>query len=101
MTPNLVVRLVEKAPQFGRGRAYDAGQPDQLLNVRASNMSAFPDRPSHFQEWLGANGGCPGPDAFVERGRYGDYLQDLLCETIGDAEGRLLLEQDEAVAIRS
>lgn len=98
----VVVRLVEKAPRFGRGRAYDAREPDHLLNVRASNMSAFPDRPSHFQNWLGANGGCPGPDAFVSRGRYGDYLQELLRETVKGPEtaGRLLLEQDEAIAVR-
>ncbi|MET0272622.1 MAG: FAD/NAD(P)-binding protein [Phenylobacterium sp.] len=94
--PTLVVRLVERSPRFGRGRAYQTAHPDHLLNVRASNMSAFPDRPEHFREWLG-----DGPDAFVSRGRYGDYLQGLLREAVSDPTraGRFLLEADEAVAI--
>jgi len=99
--PHLVVRLVERAPRFGRGRAYAASQADHLLNVRAANMSAFPDRPGHFVEWLRAEGEAAGPDAFVSRARYGDYLQSLLRDEIVDpcAAGRLLLEADEAVAL--
>lgn len=98
--PALVVRLVERAPRFGRGRAYSASHADHVLNVRAANMSAFPDHPAHFVEWL-AGEGERGPDAFVSRARYGDYLQALLREEIVDpnAAGRLLLEADEAVAL--
>src|SRR5688572_3369749 len=99
--PTVVVRLVERAPRFGRGRAYSASQAaDHVLNVRAANMSAFPDRPAHFVEWLAAEGEG-GPDAFISRARYGDYLQGLLRDEIGDADsaGRLLLEADEAVAL--
>ena len=98
--PTVVVRLVERAPRFGRGRAYSASQADHVLNVRAANMSAFPDRPAHFVEWLAAEGEG-GPDAFISRARYGDYLQGLLREEIGEADsaGRLLLEADEAVSL--
>lgn len=98
-SPGLVVRLVERAPRFGRGRAYQTAHPDHLLNVRASNMSAFPDQPDHFRDWL-ANAGVARPaEAFVSRGRYGDYLQSLLREEVSDPSraGRLLLEADEAV----
>ena len=99
--PALVVRLVERAPRFGRGRAYSASQTDHVLNVRAANMSAFPDQPSHFVDWLAAEGEAEGPSAFVSRARYGDYLQALLREEFVDpgAAGRLLLEADEAVAL--
>jgi uncharacterized NAD(P)/FAD-binding protein YdhS len=98
--PAVVVRLVERAPRFGRGRAYSVSSADHLLNVRAANMSAFPDRPGHFVEWLAAEGEAAGPDAFVSRARYGDYLQGLLREEIADgAAGRLLLEADEAVSL--
>ncbi len=98
---DVIVRLVERAPQFGRGRAYGTENPDHLLNVRVANMSAFPDQPDHFATWLRAEGDCDGPNAFVSRSRYGDYLQNLLREHIGDPDnaGRLLLEQDEAVDI--
>jgi len=96
--PRLVVRLVEKAGRFGLGRAYAAANGDLLLNVRAANMSAFPDRPHHFTDWLVANG---GGDGFVSRARYGEYLQSLLREALAKdgRPGRLLLEQDEAVDV--
>jgi uncharacterized NAD(P)/FAD-binding protein YdhS len=100
--PGVVVRLVEKAPQFARGRAFEAGPGDHLLNVRVANMSAFPDRPAHFQDWLAARGVSPGSDAFVSRALYGDYLQAILREAVVDpgGAGRLLLEHDEAIAVR-
>jgi uncharacterized NAD(P)/FAD-binding protein YdhS len=98
--PQLTVRLVERAPRFGRGRAYTTSDPGHLLNVRAANMSAFPDQPQHFVDWLRAGPG--GGDWFVGRRQYGDYLQDLLREAVGrpGQAGRLLLEQDEAIQVR-
>jgi uncharacterized NAD(P)/FAD-binding protein YdhS len=100
---DVTVRLVERAPQFGRGRAYGTENRDHLLNVRVANMSAFPDQPDHFAAWLRAQGDGDGPNAFVSRSRYGDYLQSLLRAHVGDPEnaGRLLLEHDEAVDIES
>ncbi|HEX7886710.1 MAG TPA: FAD/NAD(P)-binding protein [Phenylobacterium sp.] len=100
--PSVVVRLVERAPRFGRGRAFGVSQADHLLNVRAANMSAFADRPGHFVEWLQSHDETAGPDAFVSRARYGDYLQMLLRDEIVSSgiAGRLLLEADEAVALR-
>ena len=35
--------LIEKRPVVGRGMAYSTAQPGHLLNVRATNMSAFAD----------------------------------------------------------
>lgn len=94
------VRLIERAGTFGRGAAYATANPDHLLNVRVSNMSAYPDRPDHFIKWLSGRSGWSAHGGFVTRGVYGDYLQDLLrqaLETCG--ADRLLLEQDEAVDI--
>jgi len=94
----IAVRLIERAERLGVGRAYAAANPDHLLNVRASNMSAFPDRSDHFADWLAGRGVAGGGDAFASRALYGEYLQGLLREAVGEgAPGRLLLEQDEAV----
>jgi len=77
------VRLVEKRERLGEGRAYGASSPDHLLNVRAANMSAFPDRPRHFLQWLGEE---EAADAFVSRSRYAEYLQSLLTAELQDLE---------------
>ncbi|GJD52718.1 hypothetical protein OPKNFCMD_5485 [Methylobacterium crusticola] len=42
------VLLCEKGGSFGRGLAYGTQACDHLLNLRAANMSAYPDRPEHF-----------------------------------------------------
>lgn len=57
---HLRVTLIEQRPDIGRGIAYHTGNPDHLLNVRASNMSALPDQPDHFWRWLSArDAGAP------------------------------------------
>ncbi len=95
------VLLIERGPRFGRGRAYATNSPQHLLNVRAENMSAFPEQPRHFLEWLGEGGFAPG-QTFVTRDRYGHYLQSLLRQAASGrgAGGRLMLEHDEVRGIR-
>ncbi len=92
------VLLIERGPRFGRGAAYASASPHHLLNVRGANMSALPDAPSHFLEWLGVDH-AEGDQVFVTRDRYGQYLQSLLREAAGRAGGRLVLEHDDAVAV--
>lgn len=94
--PTVRVRLVERRPQLGEGRAYGTHQPDHLLNVRAANMSAFPDAPRHFLTWLDEAGDA---DAFVSRARYAEYLQSLLAAEVQDLEAgqRLSRKLGEAV----
>lgn len=81
------VHLIERAPSVGTGLAYSTPNSAHVLNVRAYNMSAFPDDPRHFLRWLWAqdvvgsdNGGLvpPSGHAFVSRARYGAYIQDVL-----------------------
>jgi uncharacterized NAD(P)/FAD-binding protein YdhS len=94
------VRLIERSGAFGRGPAYSTANPDHLLNVRVANMSAYPDQPDHFTAWLAGHGGWSAHGGFVTRGVYGDYLQDILRETLEQAgAGRLLLEKDDAVDV--
>ncbi|MGC1301334.1 MAG: FAD/NAD(P)-binding protein, partial [Caulobacteraceae bacterium] len=95
------VRLVERRARFGQGAAYSTTSPQHLLNVRAANMSALPEAPSHFLEWLERNGETDQAHTFVTRACYGDYLQGMLrsvAET-ARAAGRLMLEADEVVAL--
>jgi len=92
------VLLIERGPRFGRGAAYSSANAGHLLNVRGANMSALPDAPGHFLEWLGVNQ-AEGERVFVTRDRYGAYLQSLLREAAGAAAGRLAFEHDDAVDV--
>lgn len=76
----LRVTVVDPSPSLGRGRAYAAGPPEHLLNVRAASMSALADDPGHFARWLSRrHPGLRAPDeAFAPRAPYGDYLGEVL-----------------------
>ena len=87
------VLLCERADNFGRGLAYATDNPAHVLNVRAANMSAFPDRPDNFEAWLARTepnlapaeikGICrTAAGTFVARGLYGRYLAELLTNTV-------------------
>ncbi len=88
--------LLCERDEFACGPAYATGNAGHLLNVRAANMSAFPDRPAHFQDWLDTvRWECPEQiretDAglFASRGLYRRYLCSLLDRAAAGAPGRL------------
>jgi uncharacterized NAD(P)/FAD-binding protein YdhS len=87
--------LIERAPVAGTGLAYGAAHPSHVLNVRAANMSAFPDDPAHFVRWLEARGVPDAPAAFIPRVTYGEYLRELLEAALRDPSGRLTLVHGE------
>ncbi len=99
--------LCERGNAFARGIAYATCCQTHLLNVRSANMSAYPDEPAHFSNWLAASrASIPAThmretDAgtFVSRDLYGRYLSSLLATAIRDGDGahRLTLVGDEAV----
>ncbi|GJE01251.1 FAD/NAD(P)-binding protein [Methylobacterium isbiliense] len=106
LMPERPVLLCEKAEAFARGLAYATSNTDHLLNVRAANMSAFPDQPRHFEQWLERCGlddlasiRITPAGVFAARGLYGRYLTELLVATLSKTDGapRLILENDEAV----
>jgi uncharacterized NAD(P)/FAD-binding protein YdhS len=81
------ITLIEHSPQFGRGTAYAAGNPNHLLNVPAGRMSAFHDRPDDFLEWLRERARRlreepPAAGSFVPRQVFGDYIRHLLNREI-------------------
>jgi uncharacterized NAD(P)/FAD-binding protein YdhS len=99
----LRVSIVERGPSLGAGIAYATNHPCHLLNVRAANMSAFPDDPDHFVRWLHnecetAPEEASDPNCFVARRRYRDYLSSLVAPLV--ASGRVRHVPLEAVAIR-
>jgi uncharacterized NAD(P)/FAD-binding protein YdhS len=86
MAPRLRVLIADKEGAFGRGIAYGTQSLQHLLNVPAGKMSAFPDDPNHFAEWLDIrrpafrNMGVEAvsPDDFVPRRIFGTYVRQLL-----------------------
>jgi len=79
--------LVEPRAQIGRGLAYATENASHRLNVRASNMSAFPDDPDHFWRWLRANGHrSEDRFCFVPRLVYGRYLGSLIEERLAETQ---------------
>ncbi len=81
----LEVVITERTGRFGRGVAYGTEEPSHLLNVQAFKMSAFPERPNDFLEWLGHNATEIAPtgkrftrESFVPRTIYGRYLESVL-----------------------
>lgn len=87
--------LIERAPVAGTGLAYGAAHPSHVLNVRAANMSAFPDDPGHFVRWLEARGVADAAAAFIPRVTYGEYLRELLESALRNSAGRLRLLRGE------
>ncbi|MBA4239230.1 MAG: hypothetical protein C0448_00780 [Sphingobacteriaceae bacterium] len=60
--------------KFCKGYAYNTFDEGHLLNVRASNMSVFPDEPHHFVNWLNIHHPKYSPKDFVPRKLFGDYV---------------------------
>lgn len=106
--PDRRILLCERGPTFARGAAYSTDDPVHLLNVRAGNMSAFPDRPDDFVRWLADQHDLRGrhvhdtpAGTFVSRSVYGRYLTGLVQDELASAEGaaRLRIVPDEVVGL--
>ena len=83
------ILLCERGGEFGVGLAYSTPAPDHLLNVRASNMSAFAQDPSHFEAWLETHAAAVADQThltetgvFASRGIYGRYLKSVLADAL-------------------
>ncbi|MBB5747277.1 FAD/NAD(P)-binding protein [Brevundimonas variabilis] len=78
LSPEARVVLIERSGVFGPGTAYATTNPDHVLNVRLTNMSAFSDEPHHLAEWLTEQSGWSATSQFITRGLYGRYLRSIL-----------------------
>jgi hypothetical protein len=72
------------ADLWGRGVAYALRRPEYLLNVASRNMSAFPDEPDHFVQWLRTRPEFESVserelrERFIPREIFGDYLRSIV-----------------------
>lgn len=90
------VTLIEQRERAAAGAAYSTGDEAHLLNVRAANMSALPEAPGHFAEWLERQGGGDGA-SFAQRRLYHRYIAELLEQQ--DGGGRLTVVRGSALAL--
>lgn len=105
----LHVVIVNSRRPLGRGTAYGTRRGEHLLNVAARNMSALPDHPTHFVDWLRSRSEYSDTadeklrEMFAPRGVYGDYLRSLLgsCMDPIDARSEVKIDavNDEAVDV--
>jgi len=106
----LHVTLINQQYPKGRGAAYGARRIEHLLNVAARNMSAFPDMPGHFLEWLRTRSEYDAvPDVelrerFIPRMIYGDYLCGLMQQHLQSPPESTLIQttfvEGEAVDVQ-
>jgi uncharacterized NAD(P)/FAD-binding protein YdhS len=105
----LRVTIINHGYPPGRGVAYSTRRPEHLLNVAARNMSALPEHPNHFLEWLRTRTEfVDTPDTelretFIPRRIYGDYVRSLTLHYTRPVDGRARVEttfvDDEAIDI--
>ncbi len=74
----LRVALLERSGSIGPGLAYSTPSASHLLNVPVAKMSAFADDPEHFLRWMRRVAPDTAPCDFVQRRRYGQYLESVL-----------------------
>ncbi|WP_374414805.1 FAD/NAD(P)-binding protein [Novosphingobium colocasiae] len=90
-----VVLIERDAARLAKGLAFGTRQPEHLLNVRASNMSAFPDDRDHFLRRMGFSSQDQA-NRFVPRLAYGHYLSEQLIEALARSGQRAEVRDGEA-----
>ncbi|MFS0850864.1 FAD/NAD(P)-binding protein [Novosphingobium panipatense] len=93
-----VILIERSSAQLAKGVAFGTRRPEHLLNVRASNMSAFPDDAGHFLRWMHFSD-ADEANRFVPRLSYGTYLRELLVQAIAKAGKDARIVDGEACAI--
>jgi uncharacterized NAD(P)/FAD-binding protein YdhS/predicted metal-dependent enzyme (double-stranded beta helix superfamily) len=77
--------ILDRQTSIAEGAAYRTPDASHLLNVPASGMSAWPDRPADFLEWARYRDPSVGPYTFLQRQAYGEYLRATFFEAIEQA----------------
>jgi uncharacterized NAD(P)/FAD-binding protein YdhS/predicted metal-dependent enzyme (double-stranded beta helix superfamily) len=88
----LHVVMFDRQTSIAEGAAYRTPDSRHLLNVPASGMSAFPDRPDDFLRWARARDPSIGPYTFLQRHAYGEYLRTTFFEAVECAGAKSSIE---------
>jgi uncharacterized NAD(P)/FAD-binding protein YdhS len=106
----LRITLINHGYSQGRGIAYSTRRPEHLLNVAARNMSALPEHPNHFVDWLRTRtefvdvAEAELRELFMPRRLYGDYLRSLALHYTRpvDARSRVTIDliDDEVTELK-
>jgi uncharacterized NAD(P)/FAD-binding protein YdhS len=87
----LELYVIGEKNNFARGIAYQSYLDKHILNVTTGKMSAFPDQPSHFLDWVMARPSFQDlpkeivANSFLSRNLYGDYLCELWRDALKQA----------------
>jgi uncharacterized NAD(P)/FAD-binding protein YdhS/predicted metal-dependent enzyme (double-stranded beta helix superfamily) len=82
----LHIVLIDRQPAIAEGVAYRTTDGRHLLNVPASHMSAWPDRPDDFLAFARSKGFSVSTDDFLPRRIYGQYVRDTMLD-LAEAAG--------------
>jgi uncharacterized NAD(P)/FAD-binding protein YdhS len=84
LTVPVRVVVIDPRPELGLGLAYSTTSLQHLLNVPAGKISALPDQPNHFIDWLRANYDPNMAAAdFAPRAIFGQYVREILASAPG------------------
>ncbi|MBT2750213.1 MULTISPECIES: FAD/NAD(P)-binding protein [unclassified Lysobacter] len=95
--PGVELCLVGQPESYGRGVAYGEARPEHLLNVRASDLGATPDRPGGFADWLNLTDRARG--SYLPRLLYGEYLHAQLQTAVAGSTAGFSQIRHEAIAV--
>jgi uncharacterized NAD(P)/FAD-binding protein YdhS len=96
----LSVVVIERASTRGRGVAYSTMHGWHLLNVPAGDMSAFAEDRGHLLRWAQNNfDSRVGPESFLPRRVYGQYIESLLKEAANARPAEFEWKCDQAVSL--
>jgi uncharacterized NAD(P)/FAD-binding protein YdhS len=86
-TTPLAISVIEPRPRLGGGVAYSSEDPAHRINVPASRMTLFPERPNDFDDWVRQGDALDddpeaiwqGGAAFPRRAAFGRYVAELIA----------------------
>ncbi len=84
---DLEIFIINQKQSFNKGIAYNSYSDEHILNVSTIKMSAFPDEPTHFLDWILEKEEFKKYDydwlanSYLPRKLYGEYLSQIWEET--------------------
>jgi len=86
--------LINESETLNKGIAYRPYSGKHILNVITGKMSAYPDKPDHFLDWVTSRKDYADKDrnlianSFLPREHYGEYLLEIWKNAIESAESK-------------